>query len=81
MVFVFEKVSVEQDGFFAVSVREDDFRALCVSFRVFFGIVKLMKFQQKYLFAYLKIFNFLTFSGAPTWAVPSLLKFDTFCWK
>ena len=45
--FLFEKFSVEKDGFFAVSswgrIYFVGFRDLCVSLCVFFGAVKLMK--------------------------------------
>ena len=48
--------SVEQNGFFLCPVGKKVvcFRVLCVSLRVFFGTVKMMKYQQLCPFAYLK---------------------------
>ena len=44
LIFCFLRLSVEQDGFFAVSIwGKSSFRALCISLRVFFGTVKLIK--------------------------------------
>ena len=40
----FERFSVEKDVFLVFPVGENDFRVLCVSRRVFFGAVKLMKY-------------------------------------